>query len=332
MARLSFARLSTPKHPWRPGFAGMAKGVALAEAGGGADQGAELTVSAMARTLGIPVATLRSWIQRYDLGPERRLPGQHRHFGRSEVAVLSRMVDLVRAGVSPVNAAKAARAAADPVPVLGEVAPVVAAAERLDATELLALFSAHCAHFGVVMTWNLMCRPAFADVVAGQRRGRGLIDVEHVLTWAITTALHRTVPVVRNTKGLIPVLLACIAGEGHVLPLEALRAALAEAAIPALLLGASVPGDAVVDAVAKQPRRPIVLLWSHTGHSAPLPDFDEVRAPALLLLGGPGWTEPIALAHARTVHTLEGAVDTIVRTVQASPAADTRRRSDCFNG
>ncbi|MFE3447160.1 MerR family transcriptional regulator [Nocardia sp. NPDC059180] len=286
----------------------------------------------MARTLGVPVATLRSWIQRYDLGPERRLPGQHRHFGRSDAAVLSRMADLVRAGVSPVDAARAARSAADPVPVLGEVAPVLAAAERLDATELLVLVSAHFAHFGVVTTWNRMCRPAFADVVAGQRRGRGLIDVEHVLTWAITAALHRTVPVVRNTKGLPPVLLACIPGEGHVLPLEALRAALAETAISALLLGAAVPYDALADAVAKQPRRPIVLLWSHTGPAGPLPDFDEVRSPALLLLGGPGWTGPIGLAHARKVRTLEEAVDTIAGTVQASATVGGGRRSSGFTG
>ncbi|MFI6308647.1 MerR family transcriptional regulator [Nocardia fusca] len=56
------------------------------------------TVGTVAQALDIPVATLRSWNQRYGLGPPRRNPGEHRYYTPSDVAVLGRTVDLVRAG------------------------------------------------------------------------------------------------------------------------------------------------------------------------------------------------------------------------------------------
>ncbi|WP_084495600.1 MerR family transcriptional regulator [Nocardia shimofusensis] len=285
------------------------------EAGG--DPEAGLTVSAVARTLGIPVATLRSWNQRYNLGPSGHRPGSHRAYAPHDIAVLTRMVELVRTGVSAANAATAARAAADPPPELGDVRAVLTAAEGLHAADLLTLLTAHFAHFGVVDTWNRLCRPAFADLVTRQLRAEGLVDVEHVLSWAITTALHRTAPPMRETQGATPVLLACTAGENHVLPLEILRAALAESAIPSLMLGASVPDTALADAVAKQPRDPVVVLWSQAERTAQ-GTTGITPAPAQLLLAGPGWAGTDPGEGARRVHTLEDAVDHIDRAVRAT--------------
>lgn len=288
---------------------------------------AELTVGAAAGALGIPVATLRSWNQRYDLGPPGRRPGAHRAYGPRDIAVLTRMVELVRSGVSAANAAAAARAAVYPIPSLGDVDAVLAAAEQLHATELLTLLTAQFAHFGVATTWNRLCRPAFDDLVTRQLREHGLIDVEHVLSWAITTALHRTTPPARSTDGFAPVLLACTAGEAHVLPMEILRAALAEIAIPALLLGASVPGAALADAVAKQSHNPIVVLWSQRERTA----VDVPAIPGQLLLAGPGWAGSDAPEGARRVHSLEDAVQHIgraVRTTRTSGADEGHRPTD----
>ncbi|MFI5717591.1 MerR family transcriptional regulator [Nocardia sp. NPDC051750] len=284
----------------------------------GEDSVAGFTVSAVARTLGIPVATLRSWNQRYDLGPSGHNPGRHRYYTSSDVAMLGRMVDLVGAGVSPVNAAKAVRGAAVAAsdPVLGDVEPVLAAADLLDAAELLALFTTHFAHFGVVRTWNRLCRPAFADIVDRQAHETELVDVEHVMSWAITAGLHRTAPPLRAAAGLVPILLACTAGEDHVLPLEMLRAALAEAGIPAVLLGAAVPADALAAAIARQPRRPVVVLWSQTRHTAsPVPIPAGSRLPAKVLLAGPGWIRPAAEVYpgAQRIDSLEDALGDLVR-------------------
>ncbi|MGW5437120.1 MerR family transcriptional regulator [Nocardia asteroides] len=279
----------------------------------GGDSVPGYTVGAVAAMLNIPVATLRSWNRRYGLGPARHRPGSHRHYTAGDVAILSRMADLVRAGASPAKAAESARLRADSAPTPGDVAPVLAAAEQLRVAELLTEITAHLTHFGVVATWQRLCRPAFADIVSRQDRGIDLIDVEHVLSWAITTGLHRAVPPVRNLAGLAPVLLACAAGEGHVLPLEVLRAALAEAGIPALLLGA-VPGNALADAVAKQPRDPVVVLWSHTDRTAVAEGVTTGRGSARLLLAGPGWSAcPAPPTGGQRVGILEEAIAEISR-------------------
>ncbi|MGW0002306.1 MerR family transcriptional regulator [Nocardia grenadensis] len=280
------------------------------------DSGIGFTVGTVAQALDIPVATLRSWNQRYGLGPPRHNPGEHRYYTPSDVALLGRMVDLVRAGVAPVTAAKAARAAAEPAPTFGDVGPALAAADRLDAAELLAICTTHVAHFGVVSTWNRLCRPVFADIVDRQTGDQGLIEVEHVLSWAVTTALHRAVPPIRYTVGRAPVLLACTAGENHVLPLEVLRAALTEAGIPALLLGAALPADALAAAITRQPREPVVVLWSQTERTAsPVPIPPGCPAPARLLLAGPGWPVAAVFPGARRVDSLEDALGDIVRSV-----------------
>ncbi|MET8795911.1 MerR family transcriptional regulator [Nocardia sp. NPDC004568] len=280
------------------------------------DSAIGFTVGTVAQALDIPVATLRSWNQRYGLGPPRHSPGAHRYYTPSDVAVLGRMVDLVRAGVAPVAAAKAARSAAEPAPTFGDVGPVLEAADRLDAAELLALCTAHIAHFGVVSTWNRLCRPAFADIVRRQTDAPGSVEVEHVLSWATTAALHRAVPPIRYTVGRAPVLLACTAGEDHVLPLEVLRAALTEAGIPALLLGAALPADALAAAITRQPREPVVVLWSQTERTAPpAPIPPGCPTPARLLLAGPGWPATAAFPGARRVDSLEDALGDVVRSV-----------------
>lgn len=274
----------------------------------------EWTVGAVARNLGVPVATLRSWNQRYELTPRPHRPGEHRLYTAGDVAVLRRMVDLVRAGIGPRNAAAAARTRTPARPATGNVEPMMAAAARLDITRLLDTVTAYIAHFGVTATWNRLCRPVFAELVDRQRRGQELIEVEHVLSGAITTALHRAVPPVRATGHVPPVLLACAGGECHTLPLEVLRAALAENDIPAVLLGASMPGTALAGAVAGPHHRPVVVLWSQTPRTAsqrPLPTGS--RAPARLLLAGPGWSARTTPTGAQRVSTLEEAVQLIGR-------------------
>ncbi|MFB7719698.1 MerR family transcriptional regulator [Nocardia sp. NPDC056100] len=280
------------------------------EAAGSAEL-AEFTVGAVARRLGIPVATLRSWNRRYGIGPTR-LPGRHRHYTAADLAALSRMVELIRAGASPASAAKAGRLVLEPTPELGAVDPVVAAAEAMDVARLLHLLDAHLAHHGVIATWNRLCRPAFARIVDHQHRGDGYIDVEHLLSWALTTSLHRCVPAVAAPGGQVDIVLACTPGEQHVLPLEVLRAALAENRRPALLLGANVPTSALAQALSRYPEPPTVLLWSQSARTA---SVASVHASELgrceVLLAGPGWAMSAAVPERYVLRTLEEAVEVL---------------------
>ncbi|WP_039801441.1 MerR family transcriptional regulator [Nocardia araoensis] len=274
------------------------------------DQSARYAVGAVAKRLGVPVATLRSWNQRYAIGPPSRLPGAHRRYSDSDIAILRRMIELVGAGATPAGAADQARAEA--ARASDGRSAVLIAAERLEPDVALTLIVARLARDGVVTTWNELCRPAFATIVAGQDGGRGLIEVEHLLSWAVIAGLHRMFPPVRRPGSQPPILLACTAGENHVLPLEVLRAALAERGIVALLLGAAVPDSALVQAVAHHDRRCVLVLWSQLPATATPETIRAVREVAVrVLVAGPGWPTVGLPPGAIYIATLEDALEAL---------------------
>jgi hypothetical protein len=75
-----------------------------------------LTAGAAARRLGVAVTTLRSWHQRYGLGPSAHEFGHHRRYDATDMARLSLMQELVSTGVAPAEAARWARRAPTPAP------------------------------------------------------------------------------------------------------------------------------------------------------------------------------------------------------------------------
>lgn len=241
------------------------------------------TVRAVADRLGIPTATLRSWNRRYGIGPAQDRPGRHRLYTETDIALLERMLELIRGGASPAGAAAAARG---PVPVQGDRAGLLDAAFDLDTAAVCAYIEAHVRAYGVVQTWELLCRPAFADIVARQGGGEGCIDVEHLLSWSITAIMQH----VRPAPSSAPVLLACTSGETHALPLDVLRAALAEAGVGARMLGADVPTAALSDALARHAGPSSVLLWSHRESTALTSAVLAcAHTGARVFVAGPGW-------------------------------------------
>ncbi|MFG1949880.1 MerR family transcriptional regulator [Micromonospora sp. NPDC048830] len=90
-----------------------------------------LSAGAAARRLGVAVTTLRTWHQRYGLGPSQHLPGQHRRYTPADLARLEVMRRLTAEGVTPAEAARWARHAplpawtAPPAPIAPPPAPSV---------------------------------------------------------------------------------------------------------------------------------------------------------------------------------------------------------------
>src|SRR4051812_18305775 len=68
-----------------------------------------LTAGAVARRLGVAVTTLRTWHQRYGLGPSHHVPGQHRRYTPEDMERLEVMRRLTAQGVAPAEAAAWAR-------------------------------------------------------------------------------------------------------------------------------------------------------------------------------------------------------------------------------
>ncbi|MEU6812520.1 MerR family transcriptional regulator [Streptomyces sp. NPDC046831] len=176
------------------------------------------------------------------------------------------------------------------------------AAVRLDAPAVEERLTAAVEEYGLTVAWQEVMVPTLHAV--GRKwasSGDRYVEVEHLLSWHVSTALRRfTRPVVApgDPSAPGPVLLACVPGEQHTLPLEALNAGLGEARVPTRMFGAAVPAEALAAAVQRMGPSAVVL-WAQARSTASLPLARHVaatqwgvkgaRRQPLVLLGGPGW-------------------------------------------
>ncbi|OON32950.1 MULTISPECIES: MerR family transcriptional regulator [unclassified Micromonospora] len=279
-----------------------------------------LSAGAVARRLGVAVTTLRTWHQRYGLGPSQHLPGHHRRYTPADLARLEIMRKLTAEGVTPAEAARWARQ----VPALGpggEPSAVVAnrirpgggrdgggqtipvgragpaarglarAAMRLDSVAIGETIAHALATDGVVGTWEGLLRPVLVGIGERHTATGGLIEVEHLVSRCVSEAFA-AVARASSAPGPARILLSCADEEQHTLPLEALAAALAEAGVAYRMLGARVPAAALVEAVNRTGPAAVVV-WSHIRATADPAQLTALlaspRRPLLVLAAGPGW-------------------------------------------
>ncbi|MFI0966319.1 MerR family transcriptional regulator [Streptomyces sp. NPDC021080] len=297
---------------------GREPGTGSAEAG--------VTTGALARRLGVSPTTLRSWDRRYGMGPAVRSGGRHRRWTPQDVAMLEEMCRLTSAGVPPAEAARAAKGRPDPLapgpgtagdrpeplaPAAGseplgdprqECKGLARAAVRLDAPSMEDQLTSLVERHGVVVGWEEVMVPALHAVGRKwESAGDRYVEVEHLLSWHISRVLHRA-PRPAEPKvpaaGAGPIVLACVPGEQHCLPLEALHAGLAEQGLPTRMFGPAVPPEALTAAVRRLGPAAVVL-WSQTRSTADRPLARHIasttwgvrgaRSHPVVVLGGPGW-------------------------------------------
>ncbi|MFP8943607.1 MerR family transcriptional regulator [Streptomyces fenghuangensis] len=178
------------------------------------------------------------------------------------------------------------------------------AAVRLDAPALDDLLDRAIAAHGVAGAWEEVIMPTLR--AAGRKwvtSGERYVEVEHLLSWHVSSALRRVAarPLPASAASpapFAPVLLACAPDETHTLPLEVLAAALAEHGVGIRMFGASVPAGAMEEAVRRTGPSAVVL-WSQTRRTADPALVRRVRATAwgvrgarvrpAVLVAGPGW-------------------------------------------
>ncbi|MEC4574641.1 MerR family transcriptional regulator [Streptomyces virginiae] len=292
-----------------------------------------IPTGAVARRLGVSPTTVRSWEKRYGIAPAARRGGKHRRWSPQDVAMLEEMCRLTTAGVPPAEAARAAMASrlsktstpsqqparpSQPAPAplpprrlsaagsglpLGAVRPecrgLARAAVRLDGPAVDALLTEVMRDHGPVTAWEEVIAPTLHAV--GRKwgtTGERYVEVEHLLSWHVSTALRKaaTTPPLHIEGG--PVILACTPTEQHTLPLEALAAALAQHGLPMRMFGAAVPADAL-DASVRRLGPAAVVLWSQSQSTADMPLVRRVaatgfglrgaRTAPVVMLVGPGW-------------------------------------------
>ncbi|MEU6761901.1 MerR family transcriptional regulator [Streptomyces sp. NPDC046853] len=302
----------------------------------GDSAGTGVTTGALARRLGVSPTTLRTWDRRYGLGPARRDPGHHRRWSDRDIAVLEEMGRLTSAGMPPAEAAhqalKLLDAATAAHPLTGPVivpgprrsAPparkpssdtmvrrrkgLSRAAVRLDAPTVQDLLADAVESHGLVTAWQELMVPTLHAVGRKwEEAGDRYVEVEHLLSWHISRTLHRCAaepknPAPSGAPGTeAPLVLACVPGEQHCLPLEALSAALGELGLPQRMFGAAVPVEAVSSAV-RRTGPAVVVLWAQARSTASVPLARHIadirwgvrgaRGRPVVMLAGPGWAGP----------------------------------------
>ncbi|XVS66478.1 MerR family transcriptional regulator [Actinosynnema sp. CA-299493] len=280
------------------------------------------TPRAVAAMLGISPTTLRTWDQRYGLGPSERTAGGHRRYRDDEVDRLRRMVALTAQGVAPADAARRSReqVPASPRPARPVLTADTArsvrrgfmtAADRLDEPQVRRLAAELIAAHGVVAAWQAVLAPFLAELGDRvHRRGAG-VEVEHLASAGLLHAL-RAVPY-PDREGVLTALLSCAPDEQHTLALEALGAALSEEDCLWRGLGARVPPTALRDALERL-RPAAVVIWAHHVDFAAAVPIEELRrgTEAVLVAAGPGWAGLALPASVRRPATLTDAVRLVV--------------------
>ncbi len=292
-----------------------------------------LSAGEAARRIGVAVTTVRTWDRRYGLGPSYREPGRHRRYSLDDLARLELMRRLTVDGVAPAEAARIAKATADPLGLApSETAnrepadlvsgstdaypPVTArglrrAALALDPVDVDRLLDLALAR-GVVSAWTTVIAPALRDLGSQYATAGRYIAAEHLLSGAVSIALAR----VARPRTRPEVLLTCTAAEQHGLPLEALAAALAERGAASRMLGVRMPIHALQEALVRTGPA-AVLIWAHSPVTA---DYRQLAAaagtrprPPVVAACGPGW-EPASLPDGVVLLTsFQQALDAVTR-------------------
>lgn len=257
----------------------------------GVEPGIALPISSVAARTGLSQATLRMWQQRYGLGPTRTTPGGHRRYGREDIERLEAVQALVHRGVSTGDAARAVLAAAQHgIPLPAHADPIAhrvcAAALDLDGPTVRWLLRDHLARTDAVTTWETVVRPVLGPIGECWERLPHGIAVEHLLSHITEVVLGGAGEAPSRTNPA-PVLLACVPGEEHDLPLTALAAALGRAAVPSTMLGAGLSADALAEAA--RGRAGVMVLYAHVAELADPTILDRLAGAAVLVAAGPGW-------------------------------------------
>lgn len=292
-----------------------------------------LPISTAAIEVGVDAGTLRAWQRRYGLGASVRSPGGHRRFTAGDLDQIRAVRDLIAAGISTADAARAVISGE----LLGDgLAEATArleisnglddldaqldrlcrAALDLDGSTAIAVLGASMTRRGSCQTWESLMAPALRriDSCDASRPQRVISEhlISHLIAGALTQQLSRR-PVVSPQRR---VLLACAPNEQHTLPLLALAATLAETGIGTSMFGARTPRSALRHAIGADDDQLVIVVLAVQAVSTDGPVGDPQRPGLTWLAAGPGWTHEQLPEGVAYVNELSAAVD-LIRTALA---------------
>lgn len=218
----------------------------------------------VARLLGVPMPTLRSWELRYGI-PElsRRPSGQHRRYRPDEVHALRLMRDEIARGEQAALAARSVRrmlGAQGRAQVL--ILQVLEAAEQMDAAAIRATLDDGAARLGLASCIDDVLLPAMRQVGVWWAVGHCDVAQERMATESVRAWLDRRSAFAPAPTRSHPILLACGPSDLHTIGLESMAVLLRYQGWPCRLLGARTP-TATVAAAARASSAAGVIVVSH---------------------------------------------------------------------
>jgi DNA-binding transcriptional MerR regulator/methylmalonyl-CoA mutase cobalamin-binding subunit len=237
-----------------------------------------LPISDVARLLGVPMPTLRSWELRYGIPAlNRRPPGQHRRYAPEEVHALRLMRDEIARGEPAALAARSVRR------MLGGQGPaqdlvhrVLEAAEQVDAAAIRARLDEAAAALGLADCIDEVLLPAMRQVGVWWAVGHCDVVQERMATEAVRAWLDRRIAFAPAPTRPHPILLACGPSDLHTIGLESMAVLLRHQGWPCRLLGARTP-TVTLAAAARASAVAGVIVVSHLA-SGRLRAVESIRA------------------------------------------------------
>jgi DNA-binding transcriptional MerR regulator/methylmalonyl-CoA mutase cobalamin-binding subunit len=216
-------------------------------------------IRTVSQLTGVSTATLRAWERRYGVPTPARTASAYRLYSEADVALVRRMSDLVKQGVSAAEAARSVLAASErDVPTsAGELDPFAAAHARiidavvrfdpdaleLEAKRVLSLGS------GLVI-FDRVIGPALRRI--GELWHEGVITIaqEHLASQLILETLMDLLRLSQPAGSSRRVALACFSDEDHVLGLYGAALRFASWGFRTMILGARTPPSAIARVVS----------------------------------------------------------------------------------
>ena len=218
--------------------------------------GASFRIQSVARMTGIAAATLRAWERRYGLPTPARSASAYRLFTHRDVELVKRMHRLIEGGLAPNEAARQLLSAGSAEPAAAELDPYQNASDRLLAAiaqldseaTLLEVRRALLLGSGDAV-FNKVLRPVMEEV--GHRWACGTLSVahEHFASHVMSMTANGLLQLTEPAAGAPTLLLACVSGEWHELPLYGAALSARSWGFRTIMLGAHTPPEAIARAV-----------------------------------------------------------------------------------
>ena len=252
-------------------------------------------IADVARQLGVPMATLRSWELRYNIPQRVRVAGMHRRYSPDELHALRLMRDEIARGTRASLAAESVRTllaiAGDPADFIGAI---LAASERGDPFAVRDQLGRACAALGLSTCLDDVLLPAMRQVGLWWQTGRCDVEQEHLTTEAARAWLESVVACAPQPVSRASIVLACGPTDLHTIGLEAMATLLRYRRWPCRLLGARTSVPTLTTAIrATDARAVVVVSHLNTGRKRAIQSLHAASdSGAAVFYAGNAFTSP----------------------------------------